>query len=203
MREELEETLLNTLRWSGIPVSPGGATFVTDDHFDATATDANVRLYDDPTPEIEAEQKALVVTALRQMPTSTRISLRHSSAMVRASTTGRYGYGPLHLDAVPRAGADAGDRRVRDRKAITDPGAGDQHRDKPEQRDSRSAPLPRCVLGYTGDLPTQSEKRGVCGREHPAARPRTAPVPLDAGGRAATTSPVATASRAARTARSA
>jgi len=67
VREELEETLLNTLRWSGIPVSPGGTTFVADDHFDATATEADVHLYDDPTPEIEAEQEALVVTALRQM----------------------------------------------------------------------------------------------------------------------------------------
>jgi hypothetical protein len=67
VREEIDEALLNTLRWSGISVSPSGTTFVPDDHFDARETDADPTLYDDPTPEIEAEQEALVVTALREM----------------------------------------------------------------------------------------------------------------------------------------
>ncbi|WP_276259917.1 hypothetical protein [Haloglomus litoreum] len=64
---ELEESILNTLRWSGIPVRPDATTFIADDHFEPAATDRNVRLYDDPTPEVEAQQEALVVTALRQM----------------------------------------------------------------------------------------------------------------------------------------
>jgi hypothetical protein len=64
---ELEEAIVNTLRWAGIPVKPDATTFIADDHFEPRATDRDVRLYDDPTPQIEAEQEALVVTALRSM----------------------------------------------------------------------------------------------------------------------------------------
>jgi hypothetical protein len=67
LRDELEELVLNTLRWSGIPATPDATTFIADDHFTPQATDGDVRLYDDPTPQLEAEQEALVVTALRSM----------------------------------------------------------------------------------------------------------------------------------------
>ncbi|GAA0665351.1 hypothetical protein ACFQDG_02990 [Natronoarchaeum mannanilyticum] len=67
LRREIDETIINTLRWSGIPIGADGTTFVADDHFSATATDETVEFYQDPTPEIEAEQEALLVTTLRDM----------------------------------------------------------------------------------------------------------------------------------------
>ncbi|MCL9812591.1 hypothetical protein [Natranaeroarchaeum aerophilus] len=67
LRREIDETLLNTLRWSDIPVGAGGTTFVADDHFEATAAEEDVEFFEDPTPEIEAKQDALLITTLRDM----------------------------------------------------------------------------------------------------------------------------------------
>ncbi|SNZ06445.1 hypothetical protein SAMN06269185_1173 [Natronoarchaeum philippinense] len=67
LRQEIDETLINTLRWSGIPIGADSTTFVADDHFNATAADESVEFYEDPTPEIEAQQEALLVTTLREM----------------------------------------------------------------------------------------------------------------------------------------
>ncbi|MFC7211225.1 hypothetical protein ACFQL3_12155 [Natronoarchaeum sp. GCM10025321] len=67
LRREIDETLINTLRWSDIPVGAGGTTFIADDHFDAAPAEEDVEFFEDPTPEIEAKQDALLITTLRDM----------------------------------------------------------------------------------------------------------------------------------------
>ncbi len=70
VRREIDETLINALSWSGIPTQPDATTFVSDDHFSVRASERAVPLYDDPTPEMEAEQESLLVTTLRDMTDS-------------------------------------------------------------------------------------------------------------------------------------
>lgn len=63
---ELEETLLNVLSWSDVPVDPDPTTFVADDHFDVEASERDVGFYDDPTPEIELDQGVKLVHVLNK-----------------------------------------------------------------------------------------------------------------------------------------
>ena len=65
--ERIDETIVNALAWSGIPTQAGGTTFVSDDHFQATAAEEPVAIYDDPTPQMEAEQQSVLITALQSM----------------------------------------------------------------------------------------------------------------------------------------
>ncbi|MFC4408597.1 DUF7845 domain-containing protein [Haloarchaeobius iranensis] len=64
---EIEETLLNFLDWGSVPTDPDPGTYVEDDHFRPAAREETVAMYDDPTPQIEAEQEHLLVTSLRDM----------------------------------------------------------------------------------------------------------------------------------------
>ncbi|WP_435317958.1 DNA-binding protein [Haloarchaeobius sp. TZWSO28] len=66
-RREIEENLLNFLAWGDVPTQPDATTFIADDHFEPVARDDLVAMYDDPTPQIEAEQEHLLVTAIRDM----------------------------------------------------------------------------------------------------------------------------------------
>jgi len=74
--ESLDETLLNALHWSDIPIKVGGeaegsnSVFVADDHFSVEGRENSVPLHDDPTPRLEAEQDHLLMTVLRDMTTS-------------------------------------------------------------------------------------------------------------------------------------
>lgn len=70
LRREIDETLINILYWSDIPVRPDPTTFISDDHFEVRAADRNVNLATDPTPEMEASQEALLVTTLRDLTDS-------------------------------------------------------------------------------------------------------------------------------------
>jgi len=70
LRREIDETLINALAWSGIPTKPDPTTFVADDHFTVRASERPLTLYDDPTPEMEAEQESLLVTTLSDMTPS-------------------------------------------------------------------------------------------------------------------------------------
>lgn len=70
LAHELEETLVNVLSWSGLPVKPGSPTFVGDDHFNAHESDLDISWFDDPTPEIEARQDSLFVTKMRELTDS-------------------------------------------------------------------------------------------------------------------------------------
>ncbi|WP_435360388.1 DNA-binding protein [Haloarchaeobius sp. DFWS5] len=65
--QEIEENLLNFLAWGNVPTEPDATTFITDDHFEPTARDDRIAMYDDPTPQIEAEQEHILVTSLRDM----------------------------------------------------------------------------------------------------------------------------------------
>lgn len=79
LQRELDETIVNLLYWSRVPTNPDHTTFVPDDHFDATAYEgASLRLYDDPTPQLEASQEALLVRQLREM---TDADVAHLEAM--------------------------------------------------------------------------------------------------------------------------
>ena len=70
--EELDESLLNTLAWADVPTTTDGTTYVSDDHFDATAErESDVPIYDDPAPELEAEQEGLLLRTLRDLSART------------------------------------------------------------------------------------------------------------------------------------
>jgi hypothetical protein len=66
-RREIEETLVNLLAWSNVPTKPDPTTYVEDDHFTPVESDQEVARFEDPTPEIEARQDALLVTTLREL----------------------------------------------------------------------------------------------------------------------------------------
>lgn len=61
---ELETNLVNVLSWAGLPTVPDPTTYVVDDHFEPGPSPRDVALFDDPTPEIEADQETAVVRAL-------------------------------------------------------------------------------------------------------------------------------------------
>lgn len=61
LRREIDETIINVLSWSNVPVKPDHTTYVPDDHFDAVAADDPVELFADPTPELETEQNAMIL----------------------------------------------------------------------------------------------------------------------------------------------
>lgn len=78
---ELSETLLNLLDWSDVSINPGGGSgrpYVSDAYFDADAARRwNLKLVDDPTPEIESEQKARVMRLWGDMLDSDRQVVEH------------------------------------------------------------------------------------------------------------------------------
>lgn len=67
LRQEIDETLINVLYWSDVPVRPDPTTYVADDHFEVKTAESAVSLETDPTPEMEAKQEALLVTTLRDL----------------------------------------------------------------------------------------------------------------------------------------
>ncbi|PSP38400.1 hypothetical protein BRC71_06970 [Halobacteriales archaeon QH_7_65_31] len=68
LTHELEETIMNVLSWSGLPVKAGSPTFVSDDCFDADArSDLDIGWYDDPTPDIESSQESLFVRKITEL----------------------------------------------------------------------------------------------------------------------------------------
>lgn len=71
LTRDLQETITNLLYWSKVPTEPDPTTFVADDHFQVEAYDedenSTLRLYDDPTPELEASQEALLVRQMREL----------------------------------------------------------------------------------------------------------------------------------------
>jgi len=82
LTRDLQETIINLLYWSKVPTEPDSTTFVADDHFQVESYDEDenqtIRLFDDPTPELEASQEALLV---RQMRDLTDADLDHLQAM--------------------------------------------------------------------------------------------------------------------------
>ena len=71
LRDELHENLINVLEWAGIPTEPGPC-FIADDHFEPEASENSVAIYDDPTPEIEAEQESILTKTLLSICDSER-----------------------------------------------------------------------------------------------------------------------------------
>lgn len=67
LRREIEETLINTLYWADIPTKADPTTFVSDHHFEVKPAESPVSLEQDPTPEMEAQQEALLVTQMRDL----------------------------------------------------------------------------------------------------------------------------------------
>lgn|GEM_PF-454067 len=68
--QELRETLMNLLSWSGITTKPDPTTYIADDAFDVEEADEPVRLVEDPLPQIEAEQESQLMTALSKLTES-------------------------------------------------------------------------------------------------------------------------------------
>ena len=67
LQRELDETLINLLKWSDIPTKPDHTTYVPDSHFEIREAEKPVSLHSDPTPEMEANQEVLLVTVLRDL----------------------------------------------------------------------------------------------------------------------------------------
>ncbi|MFD1634619.1 hypothetical protein ACOZ4L_02670 [Haloplanus ruber] len=87
---ELDETVLNTLRWAGVPTAPDQTVFVEDDHFEIRETKRSVGIFDDPTPQLKAEQENLITTVLQDLSPSAR------SVMKTVATDG----GEVHYEEV-------------------------------------------------------------------------------------------------------
>lgn len=68
LRGEVEETLLNVLAWSGLPTRADGEAYVADAYFSVEESAREVRLVEDPTPEIRREQEAVVVEGITANP---------------------------------------------------------------------------------------------------------------------------------------
>jgi hypothetical protein len=64
LNHELEEIIVNLLRWAGIPTTLDPTAFVEDDHFSVRPSELSVGRFEDPTPALEAEQDQLLVTTL-------------------------------------------------------------------------------------------------------------------------------------------
>ena len=67
LRREVDETLINLLYWSDVPVQADRTTYVPDQHFTVHEADEPVSLSADPTPEMEANQETLLVTVLQDL----------------------------------------------------------------------------------------------------------------------------------------
>lgn len=67
LRREIDETLINLLYWANIPTRADQTTYIPDEHFAARPAERTVGFEADPTPEMEAQQEALLVTTLRDM----------------------------------------------------------------------------------------------------------------------------------------
>lgn len=69
---ELDEQAINILDWGDIPLDPevpvdGPTVYIGDDHYAPVRRDAEVPIYADPTPELEARNEHLFVTAMRDL----------------------------------------------------------------------------------------------------------------------------------------
>ena len=63
-RREIEETVINCLDWAGIDADPEAGHFIGDAHFAPTASDQRIGRWDDPTPQLEAEQESLLIRTM-------------------------------------------------------------------------------------------------------------------------------------------
>ena len=63
-RREIEETVINCLDWAGIDADPEVGHFVEDAHFSPTASEQRIGRFDDPTPQLEAEQESLLIRTM-------------------------------------------------------------------------------------------------------------------------------------------
>ncbi|WP_138006533.1 DUF7845 domain-containing protein [Halalkalirubrum salinum] len=70
MKREIEETIINTLEWAGLDTDPSSGAFVEDKHFAVVESDVEISRFEDPTPELEAEQDHLIMRVLSDLTTS-------------------------------------------------------------------------------------------------------------------------------------
>ena len=68
LHRELEEQLVNTLLWAGLPARQASDVFVADAYFEVTESARNLRVVDDPTPEIRRKQDAVVIESVTANP---------------------------------------------------------------------------------------------------------------------------------------
>lgn len=73
---ELDETVINVLRWAGVPTAPDPTVFVEDNHFEIRESERSIGLFDDPTPQLDAEQENLITTVLQDLSPSARTLMK-------------------------------------------------------------------------------------------------------------------------------
>lgn len=74
---ELEETLINMLRWSDVPAEPDPTCFVSDWHFGIGESDRDIADLADPTPQIEAEQESVLLNVLGELTPTAQDAAKH------------------------------------------------------------------------------------------------------------------------------
>lgn len=68
LRRQIEELLINSMKWAGIDVEPDPLVFVSDDHFSAEKpSPVEITRRSDPTPQIEAEQETLLMSVIGEL----------------------------------------------------------------------------------------------------------------------------------------
>ena len=65
---ECDELLLNVLAWGGLSTRVNSDTYVSDEYFEATETERDIRLVENPLPDIKRKQDAVVVDGLTANP---------------------------------------------------------------------------------------------------------------------------------------
>ena len=63
-RREIEEMLVNCLDWADVGADPDAGHFVEDAHFSPVASEQRIGRFDDPTPQLEAEQESLLIRTM-------------------------------------------------------------------------------------------------------------------------------------------
>ncbi|MFA9517570.1 hypothetical protein ACERIT_10195 [Halopenitus sp. H-Gu1] len=90
LQRQLEELLVNVLRWADVPTDPDPTAYVADDHFEVTGSDQEIAGLSDPTPQLEAQQESVLMSVLGELTPTAR-----DATEVLATDGGRMHYEEL------------------------------------------------------------------------------------------------------------
>lgn len=79
LADRLEEILLNVLNWGGIPIEASTPPYIPDRYQDVEPSSRPLRLFDDPTPQIERDQESAL---LRTLATASRADVERLGTLL-------------------------------------------------------------------------------------------------------------------------